>query len=672
MSHMKKIAALSITAALGLSCVFSGAVPGTVTAIAATVSSDSQSQTYSSTADGENAVLVNGSTVTLTDPTITKTGDSSSEEADFTGTNAAVLAENGATLTITGGSVTTDGSHANGIFSYGSGTTVNVSGTSITTSSNNSGALMTTGGGTMNATDVTAETSGNSSAAIRSDRGGGDVNISGGTYSTSGVGSPAIYSTADIDVDGAVLSTTQSEGVVIEGANSVTLNNTALTANNVTKNGQAQTYQAVMIYQSMSGDAAQGTASFTAYGGSIINQNGYLFYVTNTSAVISLSGVSLSNASDDLLVIQAGPWGSSGSNGGSVDFSASSQELEGSITVDSISSLNLTLTNSSFTGSINSSGSAGSVYVSVPDGSTWTLTADSYITSLTCGTSSIDLNGYTLYVNRTAYTEGTVSSGSEVSGSESSDSGSGSNSGSSEPGQAPADQNGQMPSDRNGEMPSDMNGQVPPELPSDGNFDAESDSGTVPADRPELPPMPPMSADGTMEIPGEVPADVPVLPDETADKPADVPQDPEESMTKSEEQMEETEEPMEGSPNIEMISDLASMLEQQDSTGTMTQIINRLKSAVENNESVCLEDVLRIAAALKDKSVEEALQMSVSDLITEAQACGLLDPNTSYDGSETIDLMQAVQILRKAMSSDFQEQIPAEPGQDCPVMEQPA
>jgi hypothetical protein len=406
---------LSMTAAAVSALTLS--VTSVMPVYAQTVTSSSSNTSYSSSTGGENAVLVNGGSVTLTNPSVTKTGDSSSEDADFYGTNAAVLAEGGAQLTISGGTVTTNGSHANGIFSYGGGsgdgTTVTVSNTSVTTTGNNSGGIMVTGGGILNASNLTVNTSGNSSAAIRSDRGGGTMTVSGGTYATSGVGSPAIYSTADISVSSASLSSTQSEGIVIEGANSVSLTNTTLNANNTTLNGQAQTYQAIMIYQSMSGDASEGTASFSATGGTITSSNGALFYVTNTSATISLDSVTLVNndSDNDLFVIQAGPWGTSGSNGGDVTVYATDQTLSGDITVDSYSSLNLELSNSDYSGAINSE---GTVYVSVPSGSTWTLTGDSSISSLSCDADSIDLNGYTLTVNGVAYTENTASTGSEV------------------------------------------------------------------------------------------------------------------------------------------------------------------------------------------------------------------------------------------------------------------
>ena len=198
------------------------------------------SKTYKSTSGGKNAVLVSGKTVTISNAAITKTGNSKSEKADFYGINAAVLAKNKGTLTLKNSTVTTSGTHANGVFAYGSGTTVKVSNTKITTKKNMSGGIMTTGGAKMIASNLTVKTSGNSSAAIRSDRGGGTVTVTKGTYSTSGVGSPAIYSTAKIAVTDAALKSAKSEAVVIEGGNSVSLTDCTVTGNNSTLNGQSK------------------------------------------------------------------------------------------------------------------------------------------------------------------------------------------------------------------------------------------------------------------------------------------------------------------------------------------------------------------------------------------------------------------------------------------------
>ena len=386
----------------------------------------SVSDTINNSEDGGHAITADGESADYSHTLVTKTGDSSGDNADFYGENAAIFATNGGTLNLSNMVVKTDGTHANAVFSYGNGTTVNISDSYINTTGNCSGGLMTTGGGTMNASDLTIETSGNSSAAIRSDRGGGTVNVSGGYYTTSGKGSPVIYSTADITVSDATLASTTSEGVVIEGKNSVTLNNVSLTAdNNAHNSDKSDVYKAVMIYQSMSGDAAQGKSSFAMNGGSLVNKNGDVFFVNNTATDITLNGATITNEGDGLFLrAQAAGWGSEGSNGGLVNLTATNQKINGDMLVDSVSVLNLYLkSGSAFTGAINSDGAQGEVYVEIESGSTWTLTADSYISSLTCEAGSIDLNGHKLYVDGKEYTEGSASGGTAIEIKASSNSG---------------------------------------------------------------------------------------------------------------------------------------------------------------------------------------------------------------------------------------------------------
>ena len=296
----------------------------------------------------------------------------------------------------------------------------------------------------MNAANLTINTSGNSSAAIRSDRGGGTVNVNGGYYTTSGKGSPVIYSTADITVSDATLTSTASQGVVVEGKNSVTLNNVDLTADNNTKNSDKSSYyQAVMIYQSMSGDAAQGKSSFTMNGGTLTNKNGDVFFVNNTATDINLSGAQIKNEGDGIFLrAAAAGWGTEGSNGGQVTLNATNQVIDGDMVVDKVSNLNLYLkSGSTFTGAINSDGQAGEVYVEIEDGSTWTLTGDSYITSLTCPAGSINLNGHKLYVNGVEYKEGSASTGTAIEVTVSESSGHGAPDGGKPEGNPPAKPN---------------------------------------------------------------------------------------------------------------------------------------------------------------------------------------------------------------------------------------
>lgn len=382
---------------------------------ATTIDSDGtySDESYESTGDDENALRVDGATVTLDGITVNKSAGSSSntEDGDFYGMNAALLATNGAIVTIKDATITSSAQNGNGVFSYGEGTTVNISNSKITTSADNSGGIQTTGGATTNATNLTVETSGNSSAVIRSDRGGGTVNVKKGTYTSNGYNSPAVYSTADITVADATLTANNSEALVIEGENSITLTDCDVTGNMSDTKGTSsdENVHNVMIYQSMSGDAEEGTSSFSMTGGSLVSKNGDMFYVTNTNCVLKLSGVDITNEDSDAYLLNicgnsaSHGWGTAGSNGANVTFTADGQTLEGNIIVDTISTLNMTLTGkSNFTGTINivdnaQGGTAVSdnAVVTIDKGSTWTLTGNCTLTSLT-NNGTINFNGYTI------------------------------------------------------------------------------------------------------------------------------------------------------------------------------------------------------------------------------------------------------------------------------------
>lgn len=368
----------------------------------------SSSQNYSATSGGENAILVTDGTSTLKKITLSKTGDETGDDSDFYGTNAGILVKGG-TLNIEDSDISTDGSHANAVFAYSNGT-INISNTTIKTSKNNSGGVMVTGGGTINANNLTVTTDGNSSAPIRSDRGGGTLTVNGGTYTANGVGSPAIYSTADIIVSDATLISTVSDGVVVEGKNTITLNNVTLTDNNTKTNGKSNTYKNIFLYQSMSKDAEVGTAKFISKDSTITTNNGDTIYVTNTTAVVNLeNNTFITNSDGGFLRAEAGAWGSTGSNGGKVTLIANNQKLEGDIFIDNISTLNMALrSGSTYEGTINTANTAKTLSLSISKDSKIKLTGDSYVTSLAdedTTLSNIDFNGHTLYVNGNAITE---------------------------------------------------------------------------------------------------------------------------------------------------------------------------------------------------------------------------------------------------------------------------
>lgn len=343
--------------------------------------------------------------------TIDTDGSYSSTTYRSTGDDENALRIDGATVNIKNATVKSSAQNGNGVFSYGSGTTVNISDSKITTTADNSGGIQTTGGGTTNASNLTVDTSGNSSAAIRSDRGGGTVNVKGGSYTSNGYNSPAVYSTADITIADADLTATNSEALVIEGKNSITLTDCNVSGNMSDTKGSSSSENVhnIMIYQSMSGDADVGTSSLSMTGGTLTSNNGDVIYVTNTHCILNLTDVDITNLDSDGYLLRvtgnsaSHGWGTAGKNGAQVEFTAASQKLNGDIIVDSVSTLNMTLSEkSTFTGTVNITENAeggtavsDNAVITIESGSTWILTGDCTISSLN-NNGTIRFNGHTI------------------------------------------------------------------------------------------------------------------------------------------------------------------------------------------------------------------------------------------------------------------------------------
>lgn len=130
-------------------------------------------------------------------------------------------------------------------------------------------------------------------------------------------------------------------------------------------------------------------------GGSLTAKNGGMFYTTNTESTFTLKDVDITNADDSEFFLkctgnsnQRG-WGTSGSNGADCLFTAISQKMNGDIIWDSISQLDLYMTEgSSLKGAVvqdeSCAGNGGSGYSSIyiDKDSTWTVTGDSTVTNL--------------------------------------------------------------------------------------------------------------------------------------------------------------------------------------------------------------------------------------------------------------------------------------------------
>lgn len=375
-------------------------------------------QDLTSTNEDENVILVtDGGDLTLTDSTITKeSGDTSdTESSEFYGLNAAILVQEGSTLSISDTDISTSAQEANGIFATGEDASITVSNVTITTTEDSSRGLDATYGGTIIADNVEISTSGSHCAAVATDRGEGTITVTNSVLNTAGKGSPSIYSTGNITVSDSTGTATDASCAVIEGKNSITIENTTLYAQGVGRTDDGIDNCGVMIYQSQSGDADEGTGTFTATDSTLeiledstVYDTTPMFFVTNTDAIINLENTTLNYGSGKLIVVSGndGEWGSVGSNGGNLTFNATNQTLTGDIYVDEYSTLSLILKSSTLTGTVNADNSASQLDISLDSDSKWVVTGDSYITTLTLADeddlSCIDDNGYTIYYDSDA------------------------------------------------------------------------------------------------------------------------------------------------------------------------------------------------------------------------------------------------------------------------------
>lgn len=316
------------------------------------------SGTYASvTSDQAVFLVVNGGSLTISNATVTKSGDAItnseqnsgdvSDDYNFYGLNSAIVViGEGSTATISGTTITANSSGSNAVFSSLSAV-VKVTDTTITTAGNSSRGLHATYAGTITGSDLTITTSGAHSAALATDRGSGTVAITGtNVLNTSGDGSPLLYSTGTISASGVTGTAEGSSVVVVEGKNHATL-----TDSEVTSTGAGN---AVMLYQSFSGDAADADAQASV--STLVLKNttitytgtGPLLYFTNTSAEVTLTKSSfVSTTASGLASAAEDRWGTSGSNGATATVTVVNSKLSGTVSAGDSSSLTIKLTDDS-------------------------------------------------------------------------------------------------------------------------------------------------------------------------------------------------------------------------------------------------------------------------------------------------------------------------------------
>ena len=442
-------------------------------------------KTLSSKTSDQSVVYITQSGISISNSNLNKeSGDSSkTENSEFYGVNAAVLV-NGGGLTMTGGTITTAAKGANAIVATNNGN-VKITGTEITsTSSGSARGLHATFGGKIEANNVKISTKGGSCATLATDRGEGTVSCTECTLSTAGAGSPLIYSTGDITVSKTTGTATGAQAVVIEGKNTATVKEASNLKCNGLPNRKTVDQCGIMLYQSMSGDAASGTSVFNCdkstieiQSSSSVYSTAPMFFVTNTQSKINLEECTFKYGSNIFLKAEGtSEWGNSGSNGGVVTLTLTDQDIEGDFIVDGYSGLTLNLISSTIKGKINTANTAAKIAITLDSDSKITLTGNSYYTSLV----NEKTDGSNL-INGTY--KWTVSEEKQIQSSSNNNNQGGSPNGQSPNGQPPSDMpNGQPP---NGQPPSDMpNGQPPNGQPPSDMPNGQPPNGQPPSDMP--------------------------------------------------------------------------------------------------------------------------------------------------------------------------------------------
>ena len=274
-------------------------------------------------------------------------GGGGDDSFSFYGLNSAVVVlGKDSRIDMNGCTVETNANYANAVFACDGGTIDITNGIRIRTEKGGSRGLFATCAGIIKAEGVVdIETKGAHCAALATDRGGGTVVVGhAGTKSlsrlmTGGEGSPCIYSTGDISAYNAEGDAAVSQTMVVEGRNSINIEDCHFT-------GKSPQHGGIMLYQSTSGDAREGTSVLTMKDCTIRDNSATtMILVTNTHSIVNMDNCRFLNADgksygkDDAFVAcrncngdgRGHHWGREGSNGGQVELNLTNQTLTGTI-----------------------------------------------------------------------------------------------------------------------------------------------------------------------------------------------------------------------------------------------------------------------------------------------------------------------------------------------------
>ena len=323
---------------------------------------------FESSSSSENEVVflvINGGSLTIEGTStnyvnIVKTGSEASsgqvdDDYNFYGINSGIVVSGSTSkANIKYANIVTSSNGSNAVVATNESEITIANSVIVTSGSAGSRGLHTTYGGNINASGTSIVTKGVSCATLANDRGGGTITATNMTLETNSNGSPLVYSTDSISVSSSTGVSNNAQMVVVEGESSVTLEDCSFSCTgkgNRTGTSEINTSShtidegGIFIYQSFSGDSSVGVDYFKATNCTfnVTSEDVPMFYLTNITADISLSGNTFTQASssDYLLVAEStDQWGNSSSNGATVSLTLSNQDWDENKTfVGAISSI---------------------------------------------------------------------------------------------------------------------------------------------------------------------------------------------------------------------------------------------------------------------------------------------------------------------------------------------
>lgn len=315
----------------------------------------------------------NGVELILTKLRMNKTsGGVNDPDRRNTGVNSVLVADGGSDVLLEACDVSSHTAQADGVSATGSGTKVKLTDGKVTMYRGQSSAVNALNEAKVDVFKTEVNTQSNQSPSFYTYNGGTmDVNEAFGTGS--GQASPIFHSAFNgiLTANKCRMSSGKWTIANVDGG-IMTLTKGELKAGGIC---------GFLLYGAKSNE---GHGILTLAKNSISVAEGPLFLVTNTTAWVTVQNNKISCKSGDLMIVKADEWGVKGSNGGHASLFVDKQTLNGDITVDSISSLNLELhKGGKLNGKINATENrCAQVKVKLDAGSTWTSKGDSYLTSI--------------------------------------------------------------------------------------------------------------------------------------------------------------------------------------------------------------------------------------------------------------------------------------------------